>query len=99
MVIVSGDAISRFIHAAFLTHNFLSVSFFRIYVVVSVPVSASFFHSSSQQCQRHPFGTTAKLKCIYLFCTTYNWKSLTFCTRTCVKQRVKRNLKTDELCQ
>ena len=23
-----------------------------------------------------------KLKCIYLFPTTYNWKSLTFCTRT-----------------
>ena len=32
--------------------------------------------------------TTEKLKCVYLFCTTYNWKSLTFCTRTCVKQRV-----------
>ena len=29
---------------------------------------------------------TEKLKCGYLFCTTYNWKSLTFCTRTCVEQ-------------
>jgi len=25
---------------------------------------------------------------LYLLCTTYNWKSLTFCIRTCAKQRV-----------
>jgi hypothetical protein len=28
------------------------------------------------------------LKCVYLFCTVYNWKSLTFCTRTIVKQSI-----------
>jgi hypothetical protein len=32
--------------------------------------------------------TTEQLKCVYLFCITYNWKSLTFCTITWVKQRV-----------
>src|SRR4030095_4600842 len=26
-----------------------------------------------------------------LFYTTYNWKSVTFCTRTCVKQSVSSN--------
>ena len=34
-----------------------------------------------------------KLKRIYLFSTTYNWKSLTFCARTCVKQSAVPNLK------
>ena len=31
-----------------------------------------------------------KLKCVYLFCTPYNWKSLTFCRRTCAKKSVSR---------
>ena len=35
--------------------------------------------------------TTKKLKCVYLFYTTYNWKSLTFCARTCAKLSVVCN--------
>ena len=37
--------------------------------------------------------TACKIKMRYLFCTTYNWKSLTFCTRNCVKLRVSRHFK------
>jgi len=37
--------------------------------IIGVQESASFFHSSVQQ-------QSKKLKCVYLFCTTYIWKSL-----------------------
>src|SRR6188508_2862062 len=42
-------------------------------------VIVSFFHGSLHQ-------ELEKLKCVFLFCTTYNWKSLTFCTRTFIDQ-------------
>jgi len=66
--------------------------------IIGIPVSASFFHNSSQQ-QLLPAGLSAvgmtgreKLKCVYLFCTTYNWKSLTFYASICVKQSVVGDL-------
>src|SRR5215204_4826045 len=34
---------------------------------------------------------------MHLFCTIYNWKSLTFCTTTCAKQRVGSHFSDSQL--
>jgi hypothetical protein len=38
--------------------------------------------------------TLSGVHSLYLFCTAYNWKSLTFCTRTIIKQKAYASLKT-----
>ena len=57
--------------------------------MICVRISASFFHRSSQP-QPLPAGRE-KLKCVYLYRKSYKWKSLTFCTGTCVMQLVVGN--------